>query len=297
MFDRDGANPIVRAAPAPAGHDTPGRGRRGRLTADHSPGPLRRVRRPPPRFRRVTVARVAPIGPRLVRVTLAGPELEGFPVPQPAASVRLLLPEESGLELPGWTGNEFLLADGRRPTIRTLTPRQVDPETGELEVEIVRHDDGAASGWAGAAAPGDEVAISGPGRGYTIDLDAPAFLVGGDETALPAIAQLLEALPPTIPVAVHVEVARPDGRIDLPDHPAMQLHWHDLPADAPPGDALVAAVVAAAPALGTRIWVAGEAAAVQRIRRHLIAERELPRAHTSIRGYWKHGRRGETDGD
>jgi NADPH-dependent ferric siderophore reductase len=232
-----------------------------------------------------------------VRVTLAGPELEGFPVPDPAASVRLLLPEDGGLELPTWTGNEFLLADGRRPTIRTLTPRRVDPETFELDVEIVRHDDGAASDWAGAATPGDSAAVSGPGRGYAIDPDAPAFFVGGDETALPAIAQLLDALPPAVPVAVHVEVARADGRIELPDHASADVHWHELPAGAPPGDALVAAVIDSEPELGTRIWVAGEAASVQRVRRHLIAERGIPRPHTSIRGYWKHGRRGETDGD
>jgi NADPH-dependent ferric siderophore reductase len=40
------------------------------------------------------------------------------------------------------------------------------------------------------------------------------------------------------------------------------------------------------------VWVAGEAAAVQRIRRHLFEDRGLPRSQASVRGYWKHGRRG-----
>jgi NADPH-dependent ferric siderophore reductase len=69
--------------------------------------------------------------------------------------------------------------------------------------------------------------------------------------------------------------------------------WHDLPSGGQPGDALVAAVLRAEPQVGTRVWMAGEAAAMQRIRRYLIGERQLPRPQTSIRGYWKHGRRGE----
>jgi NADPH-dependent ferric siderophore reductase len=241
----------------------------------------------------VSVARREPVGPRLARVTLTGPELAGFALDEPGASVRLLLPDDGPLVLPAWNGNEFLLPDGRRPTIRTLTPRRADPATLELDVEIVLHERGAASDWARRAAPGDIVAVSGPGRGYVIDPSAPRFLLGGDETALPAIGQLLESLPPDRPVDVHVEVAQPEGRITLPAHPAARVAWHDLPSGGQPGDALVAAVLRAEPQVGTRVWMAGEAAAMQRIRRYLIGERQLPRPQTSIRGYWKHGRRGE----
>ena len=180
-----------------------------------------RARREPPRFRRVAVRRVERLSSRMVRVTLAGPDLEGLTVEQPAASVRLLLPSPGAPELviPSWNGNEFLLPDGRRPTIRTFTPRRVDPEALELDLEIVIHGGGVASQWAEAAEPGDPAAISGPGRGYAIDRDAPAFLLAGDETAIPAISQLLEALPAETPVQVHIEVAHPDARLALPDHP------------------------------------------------------------------------------
>jgi NADPH-dependent ferric siderophore reductase len=34
---------------------------------------------------------------------------------------------------------------------------------------------------------------------------------------------------------------------------------------------------------------------VQRVRRHLFQERGLPRARASVRGYWKHGRSGDSD--
>lgn len=232
------------------------------------------------------------------RVTLAGSELEGFTVDQPAASVRLLLPAEGReLVMPTWNGNEFLLPDGRRPAIRTFTPRRVDPEGLEIDLDIVLHGPGVASQWAEVAEPGDPAALSGPGRGYAIDADAPAFLLAGDETAIPAISQLLEVLPADTPVQVHIEVAAPDARLAVPDHPGATVAWSDLPPGAPPGEALVAAVVGADITPGTRVWVAGEAAAVQRIRRHLFNERGLPRAQATVRGYWKHGRTGDDEDD
>ncbi len=254
-----------------------------------------RARREPPRFRRVEVARVEPVSPRLYRVTLTGAELEGLTVDEPAASVRVLLPEPGStvLVLPRWKGNEFLAPDGRRPIIRTFTPRRVEAVAFELDIEVVIHGRGAASAWAAAASAGAPAAISGPGRGYGIDRGAPAFFLAGDETAIAAISQLLEVLPAETPVQVHIEIGGADARIELPAHPHATVSWHDLPPSAPPGDALVAAVRGAELAAGERVWVAGEAAAVQRIRRYLFDERALPRAQTTVRGYWKHGRAGD----
>jgi NADPH-dependent ferric siderophore reductase len=256
-----------------------------------------RIRREPPTFRHVTVRRVDHISPRMVRVTFTGPDLVGLTVEQPAASVRLLLPSSVGqaLVMPAWTGNEFLLPDGQRPAIRTFTPRHVDVEALELALDFVVHGAGVASAWAEAAAPGAPAAVSGPGRGYVVDADAPAFLLAGDETAIPAMSQLLEVLPRERPVQVHIEVARPDGRLELPDHPVATPRWYDLPAGAPAGDALVEAVGQADFEPGTRVWVAGEAAAVQRIRRRLFEDRGVPRRQATIRGYWKYGRSGGAD--
>jgi NADPH-dependent ferric siderophore reductase len=258
---------------------------------------LLRIRREPPAFRRVAVRRSEHLSPLMVRVTLAGGELAGFTVDEPAASVRVLLPSPGAdvLEIPTWAGNEFLLADGRRATIRTLTPRRADPEALELDVDVVLHDGGTASAWAAGAAAGNLAAISGPGRGYTIDREAPAFLLAGDETAIPAISQLLEALPRRTPVQVHIEIAAADARLPLPDHPGAIVDWCELPPGATPGAALVDAVLGAEIVPDARIWVAGEAAAVHRVRRHLFEERGLPRAQANVRGYWKHGRAGDSE--
>jgi NADPH-dependent ferric siderophore reductase len=258
-----------------------------------------RVRREPPAFRQVRVVEVTELTPRLVRVTVGGPELDGLVVEQPAASVRLLIPSPGTGELvmPAWNGNEFLLPDGSRPAIRTLTPLRIDPASQQMDLEIVVHEGGAASAWALQASGGDRVAISGPGRGYPVDPEAGGFLLAGDESAIPAIGQLLEVLPLDKPVRVVIEVAAPEARIELPKHPGATVDWLDLSDGSPPGDSVVGAVTEAELPEGHRVWAAGEAAAMQRIRRHLFDERKLPRSATWIRGYWKTGRAGDPDED
>ena len=56
---------------------------------------------------------------------------------------------------------------------------------------------------------------------------------------------------------------------------------------------LVSAVTGADIDHDTLVWAAGEAAAMQRIRKHLFDERGLARASAVVRGYWKRGRTGE----
>lgn len=227
----------------------------------------------------------------MLRVVLGGDELDGFAIESPASSVRLLLPPEGHAELvmPTWTGNQFELPDGRRAPIRTFTPRYFDDERLELTLDIVLHDHGAATDWARGAQVGDEVAISGPGRSEELDPDAQSFLLAGDESAIPAIGQLLEAIDPDRPVDVHVEIAAPDGRVELPTHPSATVTWHLAEAGAPPGESVVAAVQQVEE-LPDAVWVAGEAAAVQRVRKHLFDDRGRTRSSVTARGYWKLGR-------
>lgn len=249
-------------------------------------------RRRAPELRRVAVAGVEELSPRLARLTVTGSELGGFEIVEPAASVRLLVPTSgtADLVMPEWNGNEFLLPDGGRPILRTFTPRRFHPDRPALDIDIVLHADGATSQWVEEARPGDPAAVAGPGRGYRIDPGAPGFLLAGDETAIPAIAQLLEQIPPGIPVRALIEISHPEARLDLPEHPAAHIAWRERDAGEPPGAALVEAVRAADIEPGTRVWVAGEAGSLFHIRRNLLEERGLPRRTVTVRGYWKHGR-------
>ncbi|MBK5287805.1 MAG: siderophore-interacting protein [Acidimicrobiia bacterium] len=252
------------------------------------------VRQEPPPFRTVTVAATELVSPHLQRIVLAGPELDGFEVTEPASSVRLLLPSAGRTELvlPSWTGNEFLLPDGARPAIRTLTPPLRGPAEPNLTLDVVLHDAGILTDWARTVEPGATVAVSGPGRGYAIDAAAPNFLLAGDESALPALSQVLSAIPRSTLVHVVVEVIDPDAVERLPQRDGVTIEHHVVSGDTTPGDAMATALAHVPIAPDTRVWVAGEAAAVQRVRREFFTGRGIPRSHCTIRGYWKAGRDG-----
>lgn len=257
-----------------------------------------RLRREPPAFRDLVVRRVEPRSPRLTRITLGGPDLAGFTLELPAASVRLLLPDPDtgALMRPSWNGNEFLRPDGSRPIIRTLTPRALRPEVDELDVEVVLHGDGPASRWAADGVVGAPVALSGPGRGYDVDPGWRDLVLAGDESAVPAISQLLEVMATAAPacrIRVQLEAEDPVAEVALPAHPRATVTWAIRDPAQPFGDALVAAVAASELTPDTVVWAAGEAAAMQRLRRHLSEERSMPRSRTTVRGYWKVGRGGD----
>lgn len=258
------------------------------------------LRREPPEFHLAQVAAREQLTPRLTVLTLQGSGLVGFQPDGPAASLRLLLPRagSGALELPAWNGNEFLYDDGARPPIRTLTPMAVEPGAGRLQVAVVRHGEGPLSAWADSVQVGDEVqegdqvAVSGPGRGYEVDPDATSFLLAGDESALPAILTVLAELPAGATARVLVEVAGEADRLELPSPATVSAEWIERRAGADPGGGLADALRDEPIEQDTPVWVAGEAAAVQRIRKLLFDERGLTRSQAVIRGYWKLGRAG-----
>ncbi|HEV2703511.1 MAG TPA: siderophore-interacting protein, partial [Steroidobacteraceae bacterium] len=182
-----------------------------------------------------------------------------------------------------------------RPLSRTYTPRHFDAQRLELTVDFVLHGEGPASTWAAQAAPGQPMIIAGPGRSYALDPQAQWLLVAGDESAIPAVATILEALPDGVQTQVLLEVN--DAADEYPIAPAraaVSLRW--LHRTQPLGHAgaartgieLAAAITAwTQPAGSGRIYVACEADAMRGIRRHLLLERGLPREWVTTRGYWK----------
>lgn len=241
-------------------------------------------RREPPPFRVVTVAGKEAVSSRMIRVFVTGDALDGFSIDAPAASVRLLLPRGDHLEIPTWRGNEFLLVDDTRPTIRTLTPRRFDDDRRVLDLDIALHQEGVLTPWAQGCRPGDQAAVSGPGRGYEIDPTAGRFVLLGDESAIPAICQLLEWLP-DVPISTHIGIASEDAVVDL--HRDVDERWSVVRSVDALGDQLVDSIADLVIDEGTRVWAAGEAAAMHRLRGHLFDERGVQRSAASVRGYWK----------
>ena len=249
---------------------------------------LTSLRTPPPDFRRLVLRSVTDLTPLMRRMVVGGDELVGFEVPDPAASVRLLIPEPgaAGLVVPEWRGNEFLYDDGSRPTIRTFTPRRFDPDAHEMAIDVVLHETGAVTTWLEGASIGDEVAISGPGRGYDVPTEG-TLVLAGDETALPAIAQIVEIAPAGVQVRVLAEVRSNEARLDLVDQDRVRIEW--FVADASQGERgsmLVDALGSIDLAGDVHVWAAGEAKVMQAIRT-LLRDAGLHRSRMTVRGYWK----------
>jgi NADPH-dependent ferric siderophore reductase len=182
--------------------------------------------------------------------------------------------------------------------VRTYTPRRWDEATGTLEVQFVIHGPGPASAWAEHAKAGDQLAVRDPGGRFRPDPAAGRWWIAGDESAVPAIATLLEALPPSATAAVHLEVASPDDEIPLFSPARTTITWHyRRTQDAWGVELLDAAQNAASTIESAQVWVACEAAAMRRIRGYLMTGRHISPRSLVTRGYWRLGVANHPDHD
>lgn len=265
----------------------------------------------------VTVRRTRRLSPGFIRVTLAGPTLGEFAPWGLDQRIKLVLPAPDGsrpnfglLDDPTphpkeWYTRWKALPEASRNVLRTYTPAAVRPEQGEIDVDLFIHQPaGPASAWALACRPGDEIVITGPDAragytGYGIHYTPPSppqrIVLIGDESALPAIRNILEAQPADTTVDVILELG------DLADD-LLGGRWPGagirlVAPEVRPGVALERAVVewvehAAITAAGRSemyAWVAGEASATTRIRRYLTSTAGLDKARVAFLGYWALG--------
>lgn len=223
------------------------------------------VRRSP--AHRATVVGVLDLTPRMRRVTVVAESMIGIDV-RPAQDVELLLREPSG-----------------RRVKRRYTIRSARPDAGELDLDVLLHGDTPGSGWAMNAEPGDEVEFQGP-RGKLELRTADAHLLVGDESALPAIAAICEALPSDERALALIEV---DGREDeLPVEAEVRwVHRAGSPAGQP--DLLRTELVSATIAPNTRGYLMGESRAMIALRPDLEA-RGIAHEDIFVKGYWNVGR-------
>ncbi|RYE77122.1 MAG: siderophore-interacting protein, partial [Hyphomicrobiales bacterium] len=149
-------------------------------------------------LRRLDVLRVTDLSPSMRRVTLGGPELEGFVSLGFDDHVKMFFagPGETKPVLPivGPEGLAFP-ESGPRPLARDFTPRRHDPQAGELDIDFALLHDGPASNWAAQVEPGDSAWIAGPRGSFIVPFDFDWHLLVADETGLPALARRLEELP------------------------------------------------------------------------------------------------------
>ncbi|MEV5319826.1 siderophore-interacting protein [Streptomyces sp. NPDC052687] len=251
-----------------------------------------RPARKPRKAHSAQVVRTERLTPHMQRVVFGGDGLAEFAAGTCTDHyVKLLFPPAEGITYPEPFDLDRIREELPReqwPVTRTYTVRAWDPEARELTLDFVLHGDaGLAGPWAMRVRPGDTIRFLGPGGAYAPDPGADWHLLAGDESALPAIAASLEALPDGARVRAFVEVAGPEEeqKIDS-DAEVVWLHRGDRPV----GQALVEAVRALRfPEGRVHAFVHGEAACVKELRRLLRVEHHVPREDLSISGYWRLG--------
>ena len=252
-----------------------------------------------------TAAAVDDLSPHLRRVTFVAPRIADAVTAGPDQRIKVLLrpPNGSAIQLP--SGPEWYTRWCSQPVderfiMRTYTVRALRPEFAELDIEFVLHGvNGPASAWVSEARPGDQVGLLLP---FAVDTSSTKGLVHSgvdyvppatslrrilvaDETALPAVAGILEQLPAGVHATVFVQV--PDARDvrPLPTPGTADVTW------------ITDGSTTLLEALKTRnlpydadyAWVAGESSMIKEVRRHLVNTAGMPKTAISFQGYWKRG--------
>ncbi|WP_241557139.1 siderophore-interacting protein [Croceibacterium ferulae] len=229
--------------------------------------------RPAPRP--LTVIAKRAITPNMLRVTLGGPGLAGFPAGQAGGYLKLRLPSNAG-----------------KPCVRTYTIS--GQRDGELDVDFALHADaqghaGPATRWAVGARAAELLEVGGPGVAKPLPPGHDFYLIAGDMTSLPAISVNLAALPAEARGFVAIEISEAADRQDLPCPAGVKIAW--LVKEPGSDPELLARTLRAQewPAGSVYAWVACEFAAMRAMRTYLREERGLGLERLYISSYWQAG--------
>ncbi|WP_166975141.1 siderophore-interacting protein [Brevibacterium atlanticum] len=203
-----------------------------------------------------TVIAVEDLSPSFRRITFGGPGLSGFgPKTHPRdLRIKLIIPpagatapefdllgflaeqEEAGVS---WYQAWLQVDPAIRGAMRTYTVREWRDDERELVVDMVLHTDenghsGPAAQWAETAEVGHALHIIGPARDFDgpyggIEFapgDAHQILLAGDETAVPAIASILDSIKDSdVRGKAVLEIPRAEDIIDLPAPAGFEIEW------------------------------------------------------------------------
>ncbi|NMY37085.1 MULTISPECIES: siderophore-interacting protein [unclassified Pseudomonas] len=280
------------------------------------------------------------LSPSLMRFVFTGDEVGLMQILAPDQRVKLFFPSTDGTSpcLPNsgdWQAARRALSAEKTPPMRTYTLRNLRPDAHELDIDFVLHGEtGPASRWAMHCQPGDRLQIVAPHAAYRGDPGGYEWqpphgvrhvLLIGDETALPALAGILEQLadhPDAPHVQAFIEVPEEADCLPLLCGLNAKVHWlprASLGKRHGEGMILAARELASLPPMRAALhiptpvealdlntqrpwerasakqgdfyaWIAGESAAVMAIRQFLINEQGLARQQLTLMGYWKQGR-------
>ncbi|MEU3739248.1 MULTISPECIES: siderophore-interacting protein [unclassified Streptomyces] len=260
----------------------------------------------PYHFFDVHVLRTEYVTPSMIRVALGGEGLARMGsagrdqrikvfLPHPGQDAPVM-PDTSEGNAASWYADWLALDPDVRGIMRTYTTRELRRDPDELIVDFAVHgaapspNDGPATSWARSARPGARIGVLAPieeengAYDFRPPQDTDWVLLTADESALPAVAAILETLPPAMPTRVWIEVHDLADKQELPTKADAEITWLTEQ------DATPSAVRAAELPSGTPYaWVTGESATVKTVRRHLVGDRGFDRKRISFSGYWRRG--------
>ena len=233
------------------------------------------------------------VSPRLLRLTLGGEGYEALNRNRNSdAYVKFLIADPaSGLQPPYDMDALRENSPELMPARRTYTVRRWDDEKRRIEVDVVLHGDGEDSGiaarWADEAQPGDLLAMSGAGGGYTPAPETRRHLMLGDHAALPAIAAGLEAMDEDAQGTVLIQLDHDEDRLDLVHPAGVEVRW--LIGER---ELLLEAVdqLNLEDHEGLQIFCHVERGITKQLRAKLVKQAGIPREQISISAYWALGR-------
>ncbi|KJS18572.1 MAG: siderophore-interacting protein ViuB [Hoeflea sp. BRH_c9] len=226
-----------------------------------------------PEPRQLDVLAKTYVTPNMLRITLGGPGLAGFPTEQTSAYIKLRLPDPLG----------------GRDAIRTYTVRS--QREGEIDVDFALHEIcGPATFWALSTEVGYSIMVGGPGPRKLVHADADWFLLVGDMTALPAISGNIELLPKSAKGMAVIEVMT-EADIQEIEKPAdFTIDWVINPHPGEASHLLLERVRRLDwPAGKPSVWAACEFSSMRALRDYFRAERGLDAINLYVSSYWKAG--------
>ena len=251
------------------------------------PSPETRHIRHTPHLRHLQVVRCERLSPHLRRVVFGGAALAGFDSPAADDHLTLFFPDADGhIVLPQAAADG---AQGRQPSpARDFSVASHDPEVGELAVDFVLHGNGVASRWAAAAQAGDALVLAGPQESLLVADDFTAWVLIGDETALPAIARRLAELPAHVQAEVLIEIPEEMDRLPLPSAAQVNVTWFERNGvDAASSTLLEDALVDfEQPDADAFYWIALESRRAEAMRQFFAEHLQVPAAALRASGYW-----------
>jgi ferric-chelate reductase (NADPH) len=243
----------------------------------------------PPNFRVLEVARSQEIFEGMQRVTFTMDDAQVFATEE-GVHIRLMLPLKPG-RFPIWPH----MAENGAPVwpkgddelhARFVTIRAIRSDLNEIDVDIVRHQGGLISDWAAMARPGWKAGAMGPAGTMPIGERGPRFLAA-DGTGLPALARLIERLPPD--AAGDVVIAMPTGTAANSYLPATSMRVHTLAPTVFRREIETLADTLTAPGTTRFAFFAGEFENSQRLRAMFKGRLGLGKNEQISVAYWREG--------